>query len=81
MDREVAKVFINVDRGFTRYIKEIALNNYKAVVTKMLYLGEYVRDNWNKISNKAEYCLSVLLKEVEIVPGRAGSPAGRGADA
>ena len=25
MDREVAKVFINVDRGFTRYIKEIAL--------------------------------------------------------
>ena len=38
----------------------------------MLYLGEYVRDNWNKISNKAEYCLSVLLKEVEILPGMIG---------
>ena len=33
---------------------------------------EYVRDNWNKISNKAEYCLSVLLKEVEILPGMIG---------
>ena len=29
----------------------------------------YTSDNWNKISNKAEYCLSVLLKEVEILPG------------
>ena len=26
----------------------------------------------NKISNKAEYCLSVLLKEVEILPGMIG---------
>ena len=33
-------------------------SNYKAVVTKMLYLGEYVRDNWNKISNKAEHIIS-----------------------
>ena len=32
-------------------------DSYKAVVTKMLYLGEYVRDNCNKISNKAEMCI------------------------
>lgn len=54
-----------------------AMDGWKSVVdifneAKMLYLGEYVRDNWNKISNKAEYCLSVLLKEVEILPGMIG---------
>ena len=62
----------NEDEHLQQFIPQITLSNYKAVVTKMLYLGEYVRDNWNKISNKAEYCLSVLLKEVEILPGMIG---------
>lgn len=64
--------FAMKDEHLQQFIPQITLNNYKAVVTKMLYLGEYVRDNWNKISNKAEYCLSVLLKEVEILPGMIG---------
>ena len=64
--------FAMKDEHLQQFIPQITLSNYKAVVTKMLYLGEYVRDNWNKISNKAEYCLSVLLKEVEILPGMIG---------
>ena len=34
----------------------------------MFYLGEYVRITGIKFQIKAEYCLSVLLKEVEILP-------------
>jgi len=41
MDREVAKVFINVDRGFTRYIKEIALRAQSRYTIRMKYaLGD-----------------------------------------
>lgn len=38
MDREVAKVFINVDRGFTRYIKEIALRAQSRYTIRMYML-------------------------------------------
>ena len=38
MDREVAKVFINVDRGFTRYIKENSLRAQSRYTIRMYML-------------------------------------------
>lgn len=64
--------FAMQDEHLQQFIPHITLNNHAAVLNKMLYLGEYVRENWNKISNKAEYCLAVLLKEVETLPGIIG---------
>lgn len=69
---------VNGDNISLFSLKEVRLldSDFKHIMdlnhAYMLYLGEYVRDNWNKISNKAEYCLSVLLKEVEILPGMIG---------
>ena len=64
--------FAMQDEHLQQFIPHITLNNHAAVLNKMLYLGEYIRENWNKISNKAEYCLAVLLKEVETLPGIIG---------
>lgn len=60
------------DKHLQQFIPFITLNNHLAVLSKINYLNDYVKTNWTKISNKAEYCLSVLLKEVEIVPGMVG---------
>nr|WP_242490654.1 hypothetical protein [Bacteroides fragilis] len=51
--------FAMQDEHLQQFIPHITLNNHAAVLNKMLYLGEYIRENWNKISNKAEYCLAV----------------------
>ena len=64
--------FAMKDEHLQQFIPQITLSNYKAVVTKMLYLGEYVRDNWNKISNKAEYCLSIIIKRSRNTPRMIG---------
>lgn len=60
------------DKHLKQLIPLINLGNYQAVATKMLYLHDYVKENWSAIKNKPEYCLSVLLKEVETVSGMVG---------
>lgn len=64
--------FVMQDEYLQQFILYIILNNYVVVLNKMFYLGEYIRENWNKILNKVEYCLVVLLKEVEMFFGIIG---------
>lgn len=60
------------DKHIKQLMPHINLGNYQAVVNKVIFLHSYIMEHWNTITDPAEYCLTALLKEVEIVPGIVG---------
>lgn len=49
--------------------KLITPENIPILRNKMLYLNDYIQNNWKSITSIPDYALEVLIKEITLIPG------------
>lgn len=54
------------DKQIQMFLPFVNLDNCTLILDKIVYLKQYTNENWKKIKNVSEYCLSALLKEFDV---------------